>query len=101
VTWATRTKDWMKSFLVVLALLATMLVIAGVMSMMHHRACGRLDAERISHLEPGHIHPGPDSIYVKGVGPGPPPSELVAYYEAEAAMENANCGGTGKPGPGD
>jgi hypothetical protein len=101
VTWATRTKDWMKSLVVVLALFAVMLVIAGVLSMLHNSACGRLDAERISHLEPGHIHPGPDSIYVRGVGPGPPPSELVAYFEAEAAMENAGCPGTGNPGPGD
>jgi hypothetical protein len=36
----------------------------------------------------------------RGVGPGPPPSEIVAYFEAEAAaMENAGCPGTGKPGP--
>jgi hypothetical protein len=91
----------MKSLLIVVALLATMLLIAGAFSMIRHRSCGRLDAERISHLEPGHIHPGPDSIYVRGVGPGPPPSELVAYYEAEAAMENAGCSGTGRPGPGD
>jgi hypothetical protein len=91
----------MKSLLIVVALLAVMLVIAGGLSMLRHRTCGRLDAERISHLEPGHIHPGPDSIYVRGVGPGPPPSELVAYYEAEAAMENAGCSGTGRPGPGD
>jgi hypothetical protein len=101
LTWATRTKDRMKSLLLVVALLATMLVIAGVLSMLRHSACGRLDAERISHLEPGHIHPGPGSIYIKGVGPGPPPSEIVAYFEAETAMENAGCPGTGRPGPGD
>jgi hypothetical protein len=91
----------MKSLLVVVAIVAVVLLIAGVLSMLRHSACGRLDAERIAHLEPGHIHPGPDSIYVKGVGAGPPPSELVAYYEAEAAMENAGCEGTGRPGPGD
>lgn len=91
----------MKSLLVVVALLAVMLVLAWGLSMLRDRTCGRLDAERISHLEPGHLHPGPDSIYVKGIGPGPPPSELVAYYEAEAAMESAGCGGTGRPGPGD
>jgi hypothetical protein len=48
-------------------------------------------------LDLGDANEGPE-----GVGPGPPPSEIVAYFEAEAAaMENAGCPGTGKPGPGD
>jgi hypothetical protein len=98
---STRAKDLAKSFLVVLALLAALLAAAAVLTLSRHSACGRLNDERLSHLEPGHAHPGPDSIYVKGVGPGPPPSEVVAYYEAEAAMENAGCPGTGRPGPGD
>ena len=93
--------DLVKGLLIILAILAALFAAAGGLKLIHNSACGRLDGERLSHLEPGHIHPGPDSIYVKGVGPGPPPSELVAYYEAEAAMENAGCPGTGRPGPGD
>lgn len=101
MTWSRRAKSFVLELLVVLGILAAFFTAVGVLAMLRHSTCGRLDAERLSHLEPGHIHPGPGSIYVKGVGPGPPPSELVAYYEAEAAMENAGCSGTGKPGPGD
>jgi hypothetical protein len=101
LTWSTRAKNIVLELLVVIAILAALFATAGVLTMLRHSSCGRLNEERLSHLEPGHIHPGPESIYVKGVGHGPPPSELVAYYEAEAAMENAGCEGTGQPGPGD
>lgn len=101
MTWSRRTKDLTKSLLVILAVLAAFFAAVGVLSFLRQSECDRLNAERISHLEPGHEHPGPDSIYVKGVGPGPPPSELDQYYEVEAAMENAGCEGTGRTGPGD
>jgi hypothetical protein len=101
LTWSKRAMNSMKSLLVVLALLAGFFAAVGVLSIMHGRSCGRLNDVRLSYLEPGHIHPGPASISVKGVGPGPPPSELDQYYEAEAAMERAGCSGTGSPGPGD
>jgi hypothetical protein len=101
VTWSKRAKDLMLGALVVLALVAAFFIAIGVLQLFHHSACDRLNGERLSHLEPGHDHPGPRSIYVIGVDPGPPPSELDAYYEAEAAMENAGCEGTGRPGPGD
>ncbi len=81
----------MAGALVILALLATFFVAVGVLSILRDSACDRLNAERISHLEPGHDTPGPGSIYVKGVGPGPPPSELMEYLEAAAAMERAGC----------
>jgi hypothetical protein len=54
-----------------------------------HGSCGRLDADRVSHLQPGHDVPGPDSIYVKGIGTDQ--SELMPYLEAEAAMARAGC----------
>lgn len=101
VTWPKRVKDLGIGLLIVIALVGGFFLAIGVLDFFHGSACNRLNAERLSHLEPGREHPGPDSIHVIGVGPGPPPSELDEYYEAEAAMENAGCEGTGRPGPGD
>lgn len=81
----------MKSLLVVLALVIALFVAVGVLTLQHRASCDRLDAERVSHLEPGYDVPGPGSIHVKGVGPGPPRSEILQYLEAEAAMTRAGC----------
>lgn len=91
MTWSKRAKDLVLGALVILALLATLLAAVGVLRILHRSACDRLNAERISHLEPGHDTPGPGNIYVIGVGPGPPPSELTEYLEAVAAMERNGC----------
>jgi hypothetical protein len=101
VSWSKRAKDAGIGALIVVVLIVGFFAAAGVMSWLRRSSCDRLDAARLSHLEPGHTRPGPDSIYVIGVGPGPPPSQLDAYYEAEAEMERAGCAGTGRPGPGD
>jgi hypothetical protein len=101
VTWSKRAVHYMTGVLVIVALFAGFFTIVGGLSLLNRSTCNRLNQERLSHLEPGHIHPGPASIYVKGVGPGPPASELDQYYEAEAAMERAGCPWTGRPGPGD
>jgi hypothetical protein len=50
-----------------------------------------LDAERISHLQPGHTTRGRDSIYVIGIEPGPPPSQIMEYWAAVSAMNEAGC----------
>jgi hypothetical protein len=84
-------KDLAKSGLVLVALAITLLLLAGAFTLLRQRSCDRLNAERLSHLEPGHDIPGPGSIYVIGVGPGPPRSELIEYLEAESAMERAGC----------
>lgn len=81
----------MKGLLVILAVVAAFLAVVGVVTLLHRSSCGRLDAARVAHLEPGHDSAGPGSIYVRGVGPGPPPSELDAYLEAEAEMLRAGC----------
>jgi hypothetical protein len=65
--------------------------VIGVLGLLRDSSCGRLDALRVAHLQPGHDTPGPNSIYVKGIEPGPPPSELEAYLEAEAKMHEAGC----------
>lgn len=101
MTWSERVKDLAKGALVILALVAAFLLAVQVLAFFRDSGCDRLDAERLSHLEPGHDTPGPGSIYVIGVGSGPPPSQLEQYYEAEAEMENAGCEGTGRSGPGD
>lgn len=80
-----------KGLLIILALAAAFLVWVGVLTFFRHTSCNRLDAARISHLEPGHDTRGPGSIYVKGIGPGPPPSEISEYWEAVAAMQRAGC----------
>ncbi len=91
VTWSSRAKDLMKGVVVLLAIAAAFLLLVGVLTILRERECDRLDAERVSHLEPGHDTPGPGSIYVIGVGPGPPRSEILEYLEAEAAMRTAGC----------
>lgn len=91
MTWSSRAKESVKGLLVLLALAAAFFLWTGVLSFLRHQSCDRLDAERISHLLPGHVTRGPESIYVKGIEPGPPPSEITEYWEAEAAMERAGC----------
>jgi hypothetical protein len=91
LTWSKRVKDLVIGLLVVFALVAVFFVVVGVLELLRKSSCDRLDAARVSHLEPGHDNAGPGSIYVKGVGPGPPPSELEQYLEAEAEEMRAGC----------
>jgi len=91
VSWSSRVKDFLKGMLVLLALVAVFFVLVGVLTLTRQSSCDRLDEARVEHLEPGHDTPGPGSIYVIGVGPGPPASELFEYLEAEAEMERAGC----------
>lgn len=84
-------KEFAKGLLVLVGLLVAVVAVIGVLSLLRDSSCGRLDAVRVSHLQPGHDAPGPDSIYVKGIEPGPPPSELEAYLEAESEMHKAGC----------
>jgi hypothetical protein len=79
-----RAKDLLKGALVVAALLAAFFLVIGVLALLQGSTCDRLDAERISHLLPGHTEPGPSSINVK-------PGEIIPYLEAEAAMQRAGC----------
>ena len=101
MSWRKRAIHYLTGVLVILALLAGFFTAVGLLTLSNRSTCNRLNETRLNYLEPGHFHPGSRSIYVKGVGPGPPPSELDQYYEAEAAMEQAGCPGTGRPGPGD
>lgn len=82
-------KDRALSFLVVIAIVAAFLVLVGVLTVLKHRSCGRLDAVRVSHLLPGHDTNGPGSIYVRGIGTDR--SEITAYLEAVSAMDRAGC----------
>lgn len=91
MTFSNWAKGSVKGLLVVLALAAAFGMWLGVLSLLHHTSCDRLDAARLEHLEPGHDTPGPGSIYVIGVGKGPPPSQIMAYLEAEAAWKRAGC----------
>jgi hypothetical protein len=88
-----RTKRYVKdralSFLVVVAVIAAFFLAVGVLAVLKHRSCDRLDAERVSHLQPGHDTNGPGSIYVRGIGTDR--SEITAYLEAVSAMDRAGC----------
>ncbi len=86
-----RAREAVKGLLVVLALATAFFLWVQVLALQHQAECNRLNAERLSHLEPGHETRGPGSMYVIGVGPGPPPSQIREYWEAEAAMERAGC----------
>ena len=86
-----RARELAKGGLIIVGLLAALLLGVGALTLIHHASCGRLDAERVSHLLPGHVTRGPDSRYVIGIGPGPPPSQIEAYWEAVSAMERAGC----------
>jgi hypothetical protein len=89
--WPDRLTSFLKNVLLLVAIVAAVLAVAGVLSLLRHSACDRLDAERVSHLEHDHDTPGPGSINVIGVGPGPPRSQIFEYLEAEAAMTRAGC----------
>jgi hypothetical protein len=91
VTWSTQAKDLVKALPILLGLALAAAVWVGCITMLRHSSCDKMDAERISHLEPGHDTPGPGSIFVIGVGPGPPKSEILQYLEAEEAMRRAGC----------
>ena len=91
VTWSDRAKGFVKGGLVLLALAVAFFLAVGVLELFHRSACGRLDAERVSHLLPGHTTRGPHSIYVIGIEPGPPPSQITQYWEAVSAMQEAGC----------
>jgi hypothetical protein len=84
-------KDVPKGVLILFALLVAFFAAVGVLNVLRQSSCDRLDVERIAHLEPGHDTPGVGSMYVKGVGPGPPRSELEEYLDAEAEMHRAGC----------
>lgn len=86
-----RFKDLAVGALIVLALIGMLFAAIGMLSFLRNVSCNRLDEARVAHLEPGHDTPGPDSIYVIGVGPGPPESHIVQYLEAEAEMTRAGC----------
>jgi hypothetical protein len=91
VSWSRRAEEFAKGLLVLVGILVAFFVVIGLLSHLRHSSCGRLDALRVAHLQPGHDTPGPNSIYVKGIEPGPPPSELDAYLEAESEMHKAGC----------
>lgn len=91
MTWSNLAKGAVRGVLILVGLAAAFLLWAGVFRFTQNRSCDRLDAARIAHLEPGHETRGPGSIYVIGVGPGPPPSQITEYWEAEAAMKRAGC----------
>jgi hypothetical protein len=82
-------KDKSMGLLVVLALVVVFFVAVGALTLARHKSCDRLDAARVSHLQPGRVSPGPGSIYVKGIGTDQ--SEIMQYLEAEAAMDRAGC----------
>lgn len=91
MTWSKRMKELALGGLVVVALALAVLLAYGMLTALHGKSCDRLDAERISHLQPGHTTRGPDSIYVIGIEPGPPPSQIMEYWAAVSAMNEAGC----------
>ncbi|MET0802039.1 MAG: hypothetical protein ABWZ53_12840 [Actinomycetota bacterium] len=91
MTLSARLSSFLKNLLLLLAIVGALVVAIGVLSLLRTSACDRLDAERVAHLEPGHDTPGPGSINVIGVGPGPPKSQIIEYLEAESAMMQAGC----------
>jgi len=91
VSWSTRAKMFAKGVPVLLGLAVALFAWVGCLTMLRHSSCDELDAVRVSYLEPGHDTPGPGSIYVIGVGPGPPRSAILEYLEAEEAMRRAGC----------
>ena len=91
MTTSSRLSSFLKNVLLFAAIVGALFVGVGVFSLLRDSACDRLDAARVAHLEPGHDVPGPGSVNVIGVGPGPPESHIIAYLEAESAMMQAGC----------
>ena len=91
MTLSKRLKDSAFGLLIVAALVLAFFAAAGVVALLRDSSCDRLDDARIAQLKPGHETPGPHGMFVRGIGPGPPPSQLEAYLEAEAEMQRAGC----------
>jgi hypothetical protein len=79
----------MKNVLILVGVLVAFFAIIGSLTLIRDRACNRLEAEMRSYLEPGHDSPGPDYLYVRGVGTDR--SQLRGYLEAQGAMIGAGC----------
>ena len=88
---SSRVSSFLKNVVLLLTIVGTLFLAVGVLSLLRTSACDRLDAERVAHLEPGHDVPGPGSVNVIGVRPGPPESQIIEYLEAESAMMQAGC----------
>ena len=91
MSWSHRATELAKGGLVLIGLAVAFGVVVWLFGLSHRRTCDRLDGERVSHLLPGHVTAGPGSIYVIGIEPGPPPSQLIPYLEAAEAMDRAGC----------
>jgi hypothetical protein len=79
----------MKSLLLLIAIVVAFFAVVGTLSLTRDRSCDRLEAEIRSYLEPGHDSPGPDYIYVRGVGTDH--SQLREYLDAQGALIGAGC----------
>lgn len=82
-------KDKVLGLLVLLAIVGAFFVVMGVLGLLKNSSCDRLDAERVSHVKPGHDTPGPGNTHIKGFGTDR--SEYTAYYEAVSRMAQAGC----------
>jgi hypothetical protein len=79
----------MKNLLLLVAIVVAFLAIVSSLSLIRDRGCDRLEAEMLSYLEPGHDSPGPDYVYVRGVGTDR--SQLREYLDAQGALIGADC----------
>ena len=79
----------MKNVLILAALIAAYFAIVGILALARDETCDRLESERLAALQPGHDTPGPEYVYVRGMGTER--SMLKDYLEAEAAMVQADC----------
>ena len=91
MTGSSRLSSFLKNVLLFVAIVGALFVGIGGLSLLRGSTCDRLDADRVAHLEQGHDTPGPESVNVIGVGPGPPKSQIIEYLEAESAMMQAGC----------
>jgi hypothetical protein len=82
----------MKNLLLLVAIVVAFFAVVGTLSLARDRSCDRLEAEMRSHLEPGHDSPGPDYIYVRGVGSDR--SQLREFLDAQGAWIGAGCNGS-------
>jgi len=79
----------MKNVLILVGVLVAFFAIVGTLALIRDQGCDRLKAEMLSYLEPGHDSPGPDYIYVRGVGTDR--SQLREFLDAQGSWIGSDC----------
>ena len=91
MTWPHRAKETAKGALILVALAAVFLIWVGCSRSFVKRRATDWTRRGSRTLSPDMTPGDPGASTFIGIGPGPPPSQVLEHWEAEAAMKRAGC----------